>query len=423
MNYYNENDPKAAAWLRELIRAGLIPDGDVDTRSITDISPHDLTGYTQHHFFAGIGGWSLALRLAGWPTTRPVWTGSCPCQPFSDAGKGKGTKDERHLWPVFFALIRACAPSVVFGEQVASALVVGKVGRKAKADNGPVWLDGISEDLEQAGYTVGACVLGAHSVGAPHIRQRLYWVANAAGTPRAQQLDEPGRGTRRGPSAADTTEHPGLGGRLGNTHGAGPQPGHDASEADRHRRAALADGGAGWLRVSFAGECLGGEDGELGDECAICGLDYSNECQCPGPTQDDEFEYDERNGILYARRLVFPVCTRLEGLAGDGHDRHEPGRLDTDAARPTAAPSGLLPAHTMQFPAHTMEPHGDTSGAWSRFDLIPCADGKTRRIEPGLAPLAHGIPARVVRLRGYGNAIVPQVAAEFIGAFLDVTTP
>ena len=65
MNYYNEFDPKAANWLCELIRCREIPDGVVDTRSITDVSPSDLEGFAQHHFFAGIGGWSLALRLAG----------------------------------------------------------------------------------------------------------------------------------------------------------------------------------------------------------------------------------------------------------------------------------------------------------------------------------------------------------------------
>ncbi|NCA18051.1 MAG: DNA cytosine methyltransferase, partial [Betaproteobacteria bacterium] len=93
MNYYNEFDPKAAAWLRELIKRKLIPHGDVDTRSITEIKPHEIRHYTQHHFFAGIGGWSLALQLAGWPEDRPVWTGSCPCQPFSTAGKGLGAAD------------------------------------------------------------------------------------------------------------------------------------------------------------------------------------------------------------------------------------------------------------------------------------------------------------------------------------------
>jgi len=128
--YYNEIDPHAAAWLRELIKAGHIADGDVDERSIEDVFPFDLDGYTQHHFFAGIGTWSYALRRAGWPDSRPVWTGSCPCQPFSQAGKGKGLNDERHLWPAFSRLISACRPPVIFGEQVASSLITGKQAPK-----------------------------------------------------------------------------------------------------------------------------------------------------------------------------------------------------------------------------------------------------------------------------------------------------
>lgn len=168
MNYYNEHDTKAAAWLRELIRRELIPNGDVDERSITEVHARDLQGYTQCHFFAGIGGWSLALQLAGWPADRPVWTGSCPCQPFSTAGKGLAQADERHLWPAFFDLIRQCRPEHVFGEQVASAIGHG-------------WLDGVSADLEAEGYACGATVLGAHSKAAPHVRERLFWIANANG--------------------------------------------------------------------------------------------------------------------------------------------------------------------------------------------------------------------------------------------------
>lgn len=84
--YYNEIDPFAANWLRNLSDAGLIAKGVVDERSIVDVTPADLVGFTQCHFFAGIGGWSYALRLAGWPDEREVWTGSCPCQPFSTAG-------------------------------------------------------------------------------------------------------------------------------------------------------------------------------------------------------------------------------------------------------------------------------------------------------------------------------------------------
>jgi len=166
MVYYNEIDPYAAQWLRNLIAAGHIAKGEVDERSIQLVDSADLADFAQCHFFAGIGVWSHALRLAGWPDDKPVWTGSCPCQPFSAAGKRSGFDDERHLWPDFFRLIRERRPSVVFGEQVASK-------------DGLEWLDLVQADLEGAGYTSAAADLCAAGVGAPHIRQRLYWVGHA----------------------------------------------------------------------------------------------------------------------------------------------------------------------------------------------------------------------------------------------------
>jgi len=187
--FYNEIDPYAAQWLRNLIAAGHIAPGVVDERSIVDIQPADLEGFDQVHFFAGIGVWSHALRRAGWPDERHVWTGSCPCQPFSSAGKRKGTDDERHLWPHFFRLIQECHPSVVLGEQVASKDGLG-------------WLDAVSADLEGAGYAFRAADLCAAGVGAPHIRQRLWFVGlgNVRGT-----------GTGRDAGADDRPQEEGAG--------------------------------------------------------------------------------------------------------------------------------------------------------------------------------------------------------------------
>lgn len=218
MNWYNENDPKAAAWLRELIKDGHIAPGIVDERPIQEVRADDLREFMQCHFFAGIGGWSYALRLAGWPDDQPVWTGSCPCQPFSSAGKQLGDKDERHLWPVFFYLIRECRPVTVFGEQVASAIGKG-------------WIDGVSADLESEGYACGAAVLGAHSVGAPHIRQRLYWVADSQSDGREQRGTEPDRRSVVGDSStcrlADSISERGCSGS------AGIQNAGDASESSQ----------------------------------------------------------------------------------------------------------------------------------------------------------------------------------------------
>src|SRR6516225_8452479 len=164
--YYNEIDPFAAQWLRNLIGAGHIAPGYVDERDIRDVKPADLRNYTQCHFFAGIAVWSYALRRAGWPDDRPVWTGSCPCQPFSAAGAGAGFDDKRHLWPHFHWLIQECSPADVFGEQVASK------------DAEP-WVNLVQADLEKLGYTFGAVPFPSAGVGAPHIRDRLFWMGHA----------------------------------------------------------------------------------------------------------------------------------------------------------------------------------------------------------------------------------------------------
>jgi len=164
--YYNEIDPYAAQWLRNLIAGGHIAPGEVDERSIEDVAPDDLRGFTQCHFFAGIGGWSHALRVAGWPDDKPVWTGSCPCQPFSSAGKGDGFNDARHLWPDFAWLISERKPVAIFGEQVA-------------AGNANVWFDLVQSDLEGMDYAFGLVPFTSAGIGAPHIRERAYWVADA----------------------------------------------------------------------------------------------------------------------------------------------------------------------------------------------------------------------------------------------------
>ena len=299
--YYNEIEPYAAEWLRNLIAAGLIAPGDVDERSIEEVAPDELEGYTQCHFFAGIGGWSYALRLAGWPDERPVWTGSVPCQPLSSAGQRRGHADRRHLWPAFFRLIAERRPATLFGEQVASNL-----GRE--------WLAGVRADLEHVGYACGAADLPAASVGAPHIRQRLWWVADADGR------DASAEGIQRRGQHGFQPEDDGAGGGLAEPDGKHGRPG--AGRAD-------------------------------------------------GPQ------------------------------AGNGRGLEDPDGIGSQWRG------------------------GEQEGSMCHFSVegssfLDCADGKARRIESGTFPLAHGVPNRVGRLRAYGNAIVPQVAAAFIRAYRDV---
>lgn len=164
--YYNDKNRYSAEWLRNLIKEGLIPDGDVDERSIEDVQPCDLIGYVQCHFFAGVGGWPLAFRIAHWPDDRPAWSGSCPCQPYSEAGRRQGKADPRHLWPAWFRLAKKLRPDIIFGEQVPEAIKLG-------------WLDEVAADLEGCDYAVGSAVLSACLVEARQERERLWFVARA----------------------------------------------------------------------------------------------------------------------------------------------------------------------------------------------------------------------------------------------------
>lgn len=302
MNYYNEWDKGAAAWLRELIKQGQIPFGVVDERSITEVKPEDLDGFTQCHFFAGIGGWPLALRLAGVSEDTPLWTGSPPCQPFSAAGKQLGQFDPRHLAPVFLDLISECHPPVLFGEQVAPAI--------AKS-----WMCDLQTHLEGEDYAVGFAVLPACSVGAPHKRERLFFGAH----------------------------------ELADANNARPQRREGMPECAYQQPV-----GAGSVESELA---------------------YSSQC---GRGKERE---NTRGGTI-----------------GDSEE-------GWTSRRGTSSGDNATNSH---------------HGFWSDADWLGCRDGKFRPVEPGTFPLANGVPARVGRLRGYGNAIVPQVAAEFIKAFMGV---
>jgi len=176
----------------------------------------------------------------------------------------------------------------------------------AASKAGREWLSRVRSEVEELGYAVGAADLCAAGIGAPHIRQRLFWVGDSL----HERLEEPS------------------------------EP--DCSSLSRKKVPRRTDVDRS-SDVGGVGKPEGIRDGEV-----------------PISREHREEPQERRIG--------------------------ECGR------------SG-------------------SSDAWSRFDLVNCADGKSRRVEAGTFPLAHGVPGRVGLLRGYGNAIVPQLAAEFIRAW------
>jgi DNA (cytosine-5)-methyltransferase 1 len=373
--YYNEFDPKAAAWLRELIKRGLIAQGDVDERSIVDVEPADLRGYTQCHFFAGIGVWSYAMRLSGWSDDRPAWSGSCPCQPFSAAGKRKADEDDRHLAPHWLRLIAECRPPVIFGEQVGAAIRVG-------------WLDHVFTALEQHHYACGAVDFPACSVGAPHIRQRLYFVAHQQGNGWGQ----------------------------GRTESAGQQGRIDAAICGSSGGVADTSGGtgqrvAGSFPSAEAKRC--GEGQQHGD--MPVGHSNGRATGCMAHAEGAELSpHHPEGGWLVGHRAAGlmgnTVCARHEGRQRSG---------DTELLG-SPAEQQFGPAENERRLLKPQRPSA-TNGFWADAEWIACTDGKARPTEPGTFPLAHGAAARVGRLRGYGNAIVAPQAAEFIAAYMEAT--
>lgn len=363
IHYLNEWDAFAAQWCRNLAEMKQIPACEVDETDIRKFTGDRLNGYSQCHFFAGIGGWPLALRLAGVPEDASVWTASCPCQPFSRIGKKQGTDDERHLWPEFRRLYRLGRPQIMFGEQVA-----GKDGIE--------WLKAVRDDLQEDGYATASAVLRSPLVEKDHDRPRIYWGAWSARDFRP---------------------------------------------------------------VRFASDC------DQFGYCPECGIDYA-ECECPGPTEDGvvvvesdgglfgcrladsdnagqqagrgtvfKHQWDDSRGggICNGSQLVYPSGAGPQGHGRDGNDKSKPRRNDRLSGGSIATPSGDV-------------------------CLVECENGKWRCFQSGSFPMAYGIPSslgrgkseldrlaknaranRNGRIKGYGNAIVPELAAVFIECFFE----
>jgi len=468
MNFYNEFDRHAAEWLRNLIAEGLIAEGIVDERPIQEIKPDDLKGFTQCHFFAGIGGWSYALRLAGWSDDRPVWTGSCPCQSFSQAGKREGASSERHLWPEWFRLISQCSPPVIFGEQVASAISFG-------------WLDAVATDLEAQDYAFGSSVLSGFTQGAYHKRQRLWFVAES---PSARAWDGE-RGLWEGTQ--------GISGEFVADSDSGRR---EERPGQRESVSGLVFGGAERLTASGIDDLADSEhDGrhraqadtslEGSDESGI-GLPVGDGITCPpgqeivADSEDNRLqgsEVFERKGSKNLENESQSQMERTTGRHGNDDEcgdfnvadssferlpRRLRGRSDEERQTINGLPGRDSPVNSKEIelanplferspgsgglgeqgnptPGGNREEYrvddagGECNPNWRAVEWIECQDGKARPIplEPGLQPLVNGIPTVVDRegnphkysytnaLKGIGNAIIPQVAAEIITAYME----
>jgi len=298
--------------------------------------------------------------------------------------------DERHLWPHWFHLIEECRPSTVFGEQVASKDGLG-------------WIDLVQADMEGADYALGAFDLCSASFGAPHIRQRLWFVADTD-NPRSQGWIPRGSDTQRqdqhGHVGRDSATN-----RMGNTNHSGSQGssqtgiGEGVEQSGSQFAGARTDVGVdntisdGRQEGRFGDH--GRNDGEQPDpDVEDVGMgNAQHDGQSTSSEQggnDQDAPDDEKEQIVSVQSEGASISR--DDRSGDGGE----GGGDTEARA------------------------NETNGAWADADWLLCRDGKWRPVRPESFPLAHGATARVGRLRAYGNAITAQVAQGLIESYMEV---
>lgn len=424
--FYNDNDEYVARWSRNLIEAGEIPQGVVDERSIKDLRPADVASYRQCHFFAGLGTWARALRDAGWPEAWPVFTGSCPCQGMSQAGRRLGFADPRHLWPDWFRLIDAVRPPFVFGEQVASK-------------DGLAWLDLVLSNLDRAGYSVGTVDTCAAGFGAAHLRQRLYFVAVSR---------EGGRQILRATRIHDLGQSRDNAARRGEAHDRDAIAVSDATVA---RRDLSKDAG------TDRGDATAGP--QTYDRWTAGNLEFerggtSDETRCV-PDAERVVRDTGRSYRAHGRPTVeLDGHGEVDGtVLDDGGRSSELGDASFDGTgehgrelprdegqhEEWSAPSDHAPvlASATYRPGDRFRVAGDltwggaVAGFWAEgVEWIYCRpapgreDGCFRPAGTGIVVLADGTSpelagTRAKRLRAIGNAIVLPQAAEFVGCAIE----
>jgi len=393
--------------------------------------------------FTGIGGFELAARWAGWDTvawcewdkfcqtvlkyhfpnadqhsdirktdfTRyagrvDVLTGGFPCQPYSTAGKRLGKEDERHLWPEMLRAIREVSPRWVVGENV----------RGLVNWSGGLVFDEVQSDLEAQGYEVIPFLLPAAGVDAPHIRDRIWFVAYRADA-RAECLRKSKECTNQPFNAANADrisreeklkkrygekkcEQPSFAACYGDSANADrngyklrglgeDQSAQDSSETIKRQRQRFL-----------------GNTGGAGESQDVAHSDSSRRRQLNLSACEGGKGYGSRFGDADVSNAPCAECK----LAWDSRERRY-GFADvcSDAANP--ASGGRIQEHGESKPRLLTQDVPD----WRRFPTQPPVCGRNDGIPGGLAGITVSSHRRN-SIKALGNAIVPQVALKIFNA-------
>ena len=358
--------------------------------------------------FSGIGGFDLAEEWMGWENVfhcewnefgkkvlKHYWpnaesfdditktdftkyegeidiiSGGFPCQPYSSAGKRKGKEDERHLWPEMLRTIREIKPSFVVGENV----------RGLTNWNGGMVFDEVCAELEALGYQVAPIIIPACGLGAPHKRERIWFVAYSNGNDGRSTNRESGCEESKTNRTREQSIHFGIGSTSDE---------RNATNTDRN----------GLNQCNSNDEINPSQGGEY----AQCDIEQSNgngdvantKC-CGGLQRGENIQSQKPNG---------------ERIVGNGRERNATdtscGGMERYGGR---SENGKFQTNEFNKDNSKRQPKLD----WEKFPTqSPVCGG-----DDGLSTKLDGITFskwRSESIKGYGNAIVPQVALQIFKA-------
>jgi DNA (cytosine-5)-methyltransferase 1 len=335
-----------------------------------------------------------------------IITGGFPCQPFSVAGSRKGTDDNRHLWPEMFRIIKEFKPRWIIGENVRGIVSI---------QDGLVF-ETVCTDLESEGYEVQTFNIPAVGVGAPHKRERIWIVANSRCSVRREQssrnsesirsrtfketerstdTSEITRPSERTETMADTESKrtgennerlrsgtSGISGREGTTRiqedVANSNTGNVEAGCERQRR----------IREENTKERQSNNVTGSSEVMANTNESISRERQIFGNPND------KGRGASETRRESLQPEDRQTRTDNLGSGSEVMANTNSERQQEQCRPKSI------QEEGNELECSSSQSG------------GNFWDIEPDVGRVVNGLPGRVHRLKGLGNAIVPQIAEE-----------
>jgi DNA (cytosine-5)-methyltransferase 1 len=315
-----------------------------------------------------------------------IITGGFPCQPFSVAGKQKGTSDDRHLWPEMFRIIKAFKPRYVIGENVRGIINI---------QDGVVF-ETVCTDLESEGYEVQPFIIPAAGVGAPHRRERVWIIAvrsnvvNTVGNDEGREISRGDEETRR-IQEEHRTEH--------------------STTRKSSRTSEVRNGDNGYENMENPRRTLRSR-GELGaadeDETRKENADQLERSSSASRSNVADTESIESNvGGLEQRQRERSGQREVGGASGSDATHTERERLQGGYKRDKGEGRQILPSEQNN--------RGEIRSEARRFSGVSGQKEGSQNwwlVEPNVGRVAHGVSGRVHRLKGLGNSIVPQIAEE-----------